>query len=50
MFNSFFLPFDTAPPAGIQVFQNTDKVCPERHGGQNNTKLYIDSSEPVPGG
>jgi len=38
------------PHAGIQVFQNTDKVCPERHGGQNNTKLYIDSSEPVPGG
>ena len=35
---------------GIQVFQNTDKVCPERHGGTNNTKLYIDSSEPVPGG
>ena len=46
----FFLPLNTAPPVGIQVFQNTDKVCPERHGGQNNTKLYIDSSEPVPGG
>ena len=32
------------------MFQNSDKVCPERHGGKNNTKLYIDSSEPVPGG
>lgn len=38
------------PHAGIQVFQNEDKTCPERHGGENNTKLYIDSSEPVPGG
>lgn len=40
----------TDTSTGIQVFQNTDKVCPERHGGKNNTKLYIDSSEPVPGG
>jgi len=36
------------PHAGIQVFQNDDKSCPERHGGSNNTKLYIDSSKPVP--
>jgi len=36
------------PHAGIQVFQNKDKSCPERHGGENNTKLYIDSSKPVP--
>jgi len=36
------------PHAGIQVFQNKDKTCPERHGGVNNTKLYIDSSKPVP--
>lgn len=36
------------PHAGIQVFLNEDKSCPERHGGENNTKLYIDSSKPVP--
>ncbi|XP_023338588.1 uncharacterized protein LOC111709204 [Eurytemora carolleeae] len=36
------------PHAGIQVFQNDDKTCPERHGGDNITKLYIDSSKPVP--
>jgi len=36
------------PHAGIQVFQNLDTSCPERHGGDNNTKLYIDSSKPVP--
>jgi len=36
------------PHAGIQVFRNDDKTCPERHGGTNNTKLYIDSSKPVP--
>ena len=35
---------------GIQVFQNDDKSCPERHGGTNQTSLYIDSSEPSPGG
>ena len=35
---------------GIQVFQNDDKSCPERHGGANQTSLYIDSSEPSPGG
>ena len=34
--------------AGIQVFQNDDKLCPERHGGDNITRLYIDSSKPVP--
>ena len=33
---------------GIQVFQNADKSCPERHGGENITRLYIDSSKPVP--
>lgn len=38
------------PHAGIQVFQNDDKSCPERHGGTNQTSLYIDSSEPSPGG
>lgn len=38
------------PHAGIQVFQNDDKSCPERHGGSNQTSLYIDSSEPSPGG
>jgi len=38
------------PHAGIQVFQNEDKTCPERHGGKNITKLYIDSSEPTAGG
>jgi len=36
------------PHAGIQVFKNSDKICPERHGGENVTKLYIDSSKPVP--
>jgi len=36
------------PHAGIQVFQNADKSCPERHGGENITRLYIDSSKPVP--
>lgn len=36
------------PHAGIQVFQNDDKTCPERHGGEAITKLYIDSSQPVP--
>jgi hypothetical protein len=30
------------------VFQNEDKTCPERHGGEAITKLYIDSSQPVP--
>eukprot|EP00092_Neocalanus_flemingeri_P026458 GFUD01028679.1.p1 GENE.GFUD01028679.1~~GFUD01028679.1.p1 ORF type:complete len:473 (-),score=118.91 GFUD01028679.1:9-1427(-) len=35
---------------GIQVFKNDDKSCPERHGGKNATKMYIDSSEPfIPG-
>jgi len=38
------------PHAGIQVFQNDDTKCPERHGGSNMTQLYIDSSEPSPGG
>ena len=41
---------DTLYIAGIQVFQNEDKSCPERHGGANQTSLYIDSSEPSPGG
>ena len=36
--------------SGIQVFQNADKSCPERHGGNNMTALYIDSSKPSPGG
>jgi len=31
---------------GIQVFNNEDKSCPERHGGKNDTKMYIDSGEP----
>jgi len=31
---------------GIQVFNNDDKSCPERLGGKNSTKMYIDSSEP----
>ena len=32
------------------MFRNDDKSCPERHGGKNATKTYIDSSEPfLPG-
>ena len=32
------------------MFNNDDKSCPERHGGKNDTKLYIDSSKPfIPG-
>jgi len=31
---------------GIQVFNNEDKACPERHGGSDSKKMYIDSSEP----
>ena len=33
--------------AGIQMFNNDDSRCPERHGGTNHTKLYIDSSVPL---
>ena len=28
------------------MFNNDDKSCPERHGGKNSSKMYIDSSEP----
>ena len=34
---------------GIQIFNNDDSQCPERHGGTNNTKVYIDSSQPLLG-
>lgn len=38
------------PHAGIQVFGNDDTQCPERSGGKNVSRLYIDSSQPSPGG
>ena len=38
------------PHAGIQMHGNADKTCPEKAGGGNATKLYIDSSEPSMGG
>jgi len=38
------------PHAGIQVLGNDDTQCPENYGGKNVSKLYIDSSEPSPGG
>jgi len=38
------------PHAGIQVLGNDDTTCPENYGGRNVSKLYIDSSEPSPGG
>ena len=28
------------------MFNNDDSQCPERHGGTNHTKVYIDSSQP----
>lgn len=34
----------------FQVFGNEDTSCPERSGGRNVSRLYIDSSEPSPGG
>jgi len=34
---------------GIQLFNNDDSQCPERHGGTNHTKVYIDSSQPLLG-
>ena len=38
------------PHAGIQMYGNDDTQCPERNGGMNVSRLYIDSSEPSPGG
>ncbi len=38
------------PHAGIQMYGNDDTQCPERNGGKNVSRLYIDSSEPTPGG
>lgn len=38
------------PHAGIQMYGNQDTECPERNGGKNVSRLYIDSSEPSPGG
>jgi len=38
------------PHAGIQVLGNDNTQCPENHGGKNVSRLYIDSSEPSPGG
>jgi len=38
------------PHAGIQVFGNENTRCPEKFGGKNISQLYIDSSEPSPGG
>ena len=32
---------------GIQLFNNDDGMCPERHGGSNVTKVYIDSGVPL---
>ena len=32
------------------MFGNEDTACPERSGGKNVSRLYIDSSEPSPGG
>lgn len=32
--------------AGIQMHGNDNTQCPEFHGGQNVSKLYIDSSQP----
>ena len=29
------------------MFNNDDSQCPERHGGTNHTKVYIDSSQPL---
>ena len=34
----------------FQVFGNDDTQCPDRAGGKNVSRLYIDSSEPSPGG
>jgi len=36
-----------ASHGGIQIFNNDDKSCPEKHGGRNSSSMYIDSSEPV---
>jgi len=36
-----------ASHGGIQIFNNDDKACPERHGGKNASSMYIDSSEAV---
>lgn len=33
--------------SGIQLFNNADSSCPERHGGGNDTKVYIDSGVPL---
>lgn len=38
------------PHAGIQIFNSDDTSCPEKVGGKNTSRLYIDSSEPSPGG
>ena len=32
------------------MYGNSDTQCPERSGGKNVSRLYIDSSEPSPGG
>jgi len=37
------------PHAGIQMYGNDDTQCPERNGGKNVSRLYIDSSEPSVG-
>ncbi len=37
-------------PSPLQVYGNDDTQCPERAGGKNASRLYIDSSEPSPGG
>ena len=34
----------------FQVFGNDDTQCPDKSGGKNVSRLYIDSSEPSPGG
>jgi len=30
---------------GVQLYNNDDSTCPNKHGGTNHTKVYLDSSE-----
>jgi len=38
------------PHAGIQIYGNDNTQCPDKSGGRNVSRLYIDSSEPSDGG
>lgn len=38
------------PHAGIQIYGNDNTQCPDKSGGKNVSRLYIDSSEPSDGG